>query len=522
MPQTEPQQKQQYILVFDHGTTSIRACVMNHDGKIVAIGQSNFEQVYPRPGWVEHRPNELWQLTLTVAEEALEKASASWQDIAGIGITNQRETVILWDVETGEPVYNAIVWQCRRTADFCAQLKAAGHEQRVRDKTGLVLDPYFSATKIRWLLDNVPKARDLLKQGRLRFGTVDTWILWHLSGRQLHLSDYTNASRTLLYNIHDLCWDTWLLKLFGIPEEILPQVQPSRKIYGHSDPKLTGGVRIPLASDIGDQQAALYGQKCWQPGKAKSTYGTGAFLMMHTGNKAIVSNTGMLSTIAASDDGEVAYALEGAIFIAGGAIEWLQKQMKCFTHPGEMDAMVKALSKVEQASGDTQGESQRVYFIPAFTGLGAPHWNATARGSITGLTQDTGPAHLVRGALEAMAYQTREVLEAMVADAETAKLHLNLEHLRIDGGVTRSQFLCQFLSDMLQVPILRTDDAELTAKGAAYLAGLAVGFWQSPDEIARLSESTERFSPGTLLSEPLRKQYYLGWQQAVSGLLRAN
>lgn len=493
-----------YVLVFDHGTTSIRACVMDKNGQIVGRNQSNFEQIYPKPGWVEHNPKQIWDLTLQVAENALKEIGATWRDVVSIGLTNQRETSILWDKDTGEPVYNAIVWQCRRTADFCQQMKSAGREELIHKKTGLVLDPYFSATKIRWILDNVPKAKQLLAENRLMFGTVDTWVLWHLSGRKLHVTDYTNASRTLLYHITDLKWDDELLKIFGIPENILPQVYPSKHQYGETDPGLTGGVSIPLTSVIGDQQAALYGQKCWQPGQSKSTYGTGAFLMMHTGDKPAFSKNGMLTTLAASDSGEVAYALEGAIFIAGGAIEWLQKKMKCFNHPSEMDGMVQALPG-----------NDHVYFVPAFTGLGAPHWDANVRGTITGLTQDSGPAHFVRAALEAMAYQTREVLEAMLQDASLADVNVNLDNLRIDGGVTRSEFLFQYLADMLQVPMCRTDDAELTAKGAGYLAGLAVGFWKDPSDILNLAETLERRTPGTLLQESDRNRTFSEWQLAV-------
>ncbi|MCE3236678.1 MAG: glpK, partial [Vampirovibrio sp.] len=402
---------------------------------------------------------------------------------------------------TGEPIYNAIVWQCRRTAERCEQLKRAGHAEAISQKTGLVVDAYFSASKIEWLMNNVPKANDLLKQNRLLFGTVDTWILWKLSGGKVHVTDFTNASRTMLYNIHDRQWDAELLRLFNIPAAILPEVQPSNAVVGTVDLALTDGVDVHLAGIAGDQQAALHGQKCWTPGTAKSTYGTGAFLVMNTGQQPVHSTQGLLTTLATDAQGNPAYALEGAIFFAGAAIEWLTKKLGAIEHVRDIDTLAQSLES-----------NEGVYLVPAFAGLGAPYWDANARGGIFGLTQDSGKAHLVRAALEAMAYQTREVLDSMQQEA-----HLALEALRVDGGVTRSDFLMQFLADMLNVPVVRMDDAELTAKGAGYLAGLAVGFWKSWEEIARLPEQTERFEPR--MDAAMRDTLMAGWRHAVSRVL---
>jgi glycerol kinase len=493
-----------YLLVFDHGTTSIRACLMNRDGAIVARNQEQFEQIYPQPGWVEHDANTLWQITQRVAKAVLQQQGIGWLDIAAVGLTNQRETTILWDKQTGQPIHNAIVWQCRRTAERCEQLKQQGHVAVIAQKTGLVVDAYFSASKIEWLLQNVPEAKELLAQDRLLFGTVDTWILWNLSGGKVHVTDTTNASRTMLYNIHERGWDADLLALFGVPESILPQVKPSNEIYGSLDPAFTDGVEVPLAGVAGDQQAALHGQKCWTPGTAKSTYGTGAFLVMNTGDQPIHSQQGLLTTLATNAQGNPAYALEGAIFFAGAAIEWLTKKLGAIEYVKDIDTLAHSLDS-----------NEGVYLVPAFAGLGAPYWDANARGGIFGITQDTGKAHLVRAALESMAYQTREVLDAMQQEG-----HLSLEVLKVDGGVTRSDFLMQFLADMLHVPVVRADDPELTAKGAGYLAGLAVGFWQSPDDILRLPEQTERFEPK--MSDSQRDTLMSGWRQAVQRILSSN
>lgn len=490
-----------HILVFDHGTTSIRACVMDRSGAIVARGQEQFEQIYPQSGWVEHNAETLWALTLQVAEVALKEAGIGWSQIAAAGLTNQRETVILWDRQTGKPVHNAIVWQCRRTADFCESLKQAGETDRIADKTGLVIDAYFSASKIHWLLKEVPEARTLLAENRLLFGTVDTYILWKLSGGKAHVTDVTNASRTMLYNIHERQWDEELLNLFGVPRSILPEVILSNQRFGVIDPAFTGGVEVPLAGIAGDQQAALHGQKCWTPGTAKSTYGTGAFLVMNTGQTPVRSHQGLLTTLATDAQGQPAYALEGAIFFAGAALEWLNKKLDVFGEMREVDQLASSIP-----------HNEGVYLVPAFAGLGAPYWDANARGGLFGLTQDTGKAHLVRAALESMAYQTQAVLSAMQEEAG-----LSLEALRVDGGVTRSDFLCRFLADILNVPVERADDPELTAKGTGYLAGLAVGFWKTPGEIRQLPEQTERFTPTMQADE--RTRLIEGWRQAVRRVL---
>jgi len=474
---------------------------MDRNGQIVARAQEQFEQIYPQPGWVEHNAETLWDVTLQVAAEVLKLHKIQWSDIAAVGLTNQRETSVLWDKETGKPIHHAIVWQCRRTADRCETIKQAGHAERIAQKTGLVVDAYFSGSKIQWLLENVPQAKELLAQNRLLFGTVDTWILWKLSGGKVHVTDPTNASRTMLYNIHNRQWDEELLTLFSVPREILPEVHPSRAVYGEVDLSLTGGVHVPLAGIAGDQQAALHGQKCWTPGTAKSTYGTGAFLVMNTGQQPVHSKEGLLTTLATDAEGNPAFALEGAIFFAGAALEWLTKKLDAIAHVSEIDPLAQSLSS-----------NEGVYLVPAFAGLGAPYWDANARGGIFGLTQDTGKAHLVRAALESMAYQTREVLDAMQREADLA-----LNVLRVDGGVTRSDFLCQFLADMLNVPVERLDDPELTAKGAGYLAGLAVGFWASPGEILSMPEQTERFTPRMDASD--RESLMQGWKAAVQRVL---
>jgi glycerol kinase len=490
-----------YILVFDHGTTGVRACIINHHGTIVAQGYEKVPQIYPQPGWVEHDPTVLWNMTLKVAQEALRQLATDWSAVAAIGITNQRETVIVWDATTGKPVHNAIVWQCRRTSQWCDTLKASGHAPMLQEKTGLVVDPYFSASKIRWLFDHVPQINGLKSSGNLRFGTVDTWILWNLSGGACHVTDPTNASRTQLYNIHTRAWDPELLALFDLPREILPEVKGSGEVVGETDPRYTDGEKIPLAGIAGDQQAALFGQKCWAPGSAKSTYGTGAFLMMNLGDQSVTSRQGLLTTLGCKPDGQPCYAFEGAIFTAGATLEWIQQTLGFVQSPKEFDPLAQSLP-------DNQG----VYLVPAFAGLGAPYWDPQARGAIFGLTQGTGKAHFVRAALEAMAYQTREVLEAMQEEGG-----LRLESLRVDGGVSRSNFLLQFLADMLAVPVIRTGNAESTTMGAAYLAGLAVGFWSSPQEIADLPESQERFEPA--MAEHRRNELYAGWRQAISHVL---
>ena len=491
-----------YILVFDHGTTSVRACLTDHTGRITARSGQAIPQIYPQPGWVEQDAMALWHVTLEVAHKVLQ--GIGWERIVVAGIANQRETVILWDRETGEPVHPAIVWQCRRTAEFCEQLKQSGHAETIAQKTGLVIDAYFSASKIHWLLNRIPEAATLRDQNRLLFGTVDTWILWKLSGGSLHITDLTNASRTMLFNIHEKRWDADLLTLFGVPECMLPTVKASNEIYGCIDLALTGGVVIPLAGNVGDQQAALYGQKCWTAGSAKITYGTGAFLLMNTGTEAVRSRKGLLTTLATDAMGESVFALEGAVFFAGATLEWLQNKLNAFSDFSEVDLLANSLPN-----------NGGVYLVPAFAGLGAPHWNANARTLLTGVTQESGRTHLVRAALEAMAYQTREVLDVMQAEAG-----LTLDVLRVDGGVTRSGFLMQFLADILNRPVLRTDDPELTAKGAGYLAGLAVGYWRDPEAIRRLPETLECFKP--TMDAARREALFAGWKQAVRRAIYPN
>ncbi|MGE0200284.1 MAG: glycerol kinase GlpK [Candidatus Melainabacteria bacterium] len=488
-----------FILALDHGTTSIRACLMDREGRIVSTGQQPVEQIYPRPDWVEHDANQLWHATLVVCEKALAEHGATWRDVAAIGLTNQRETVVLWDRESGKPVANAIVWQCRRTSPACAQLRKEGHAAMIQVKTGLVIDPYFSATKLQWLLREHSSAAIKAMQGKLAFGTVDTWISWNLSGRQLHVTDVTNASRTMLFNIHTRQWDDELLALFEVPGSLLPEVHPSQGVLGNTDPAVTDGVAVPIAALCGDQQAALFGQKCWQPGLAKSTYGTGAFLMMTTGREPVQSRRGLLTTLAPGLNGLPVYAMEGAVFIAGAALEWLQHKLHCFDDISQVDALATSIA-------DNRG----VYFVPAFTGLGAPYWDAAARGVLCGLTQDTGKAHLVRAALEAMVFQTKEVLDVMEAESG-----VRLACLRVDGGVTRSRFLMQMMANVLNIPVARSADAELTAKGAGYLAGLAVGFWKNADALAALPEQWETFEPDPTFTETERQRLLGEWQAAV-------
>lgn len=490
-----------YILVLDHGTTGIRACLMDGEGAFVAKGYKQFKQIKPKPGWVEHNANTLWKTTLNVIDKAFEESGIGWNQVQAIAMTNQRETTVLWDSKTGKPIHNAIVWQCRRTTDFCEDLKKQpGAAEEIQDKTGLVIDPYFSASKIRWLLDNVPKAKDLLKQGRLRFGTVDSWILWNLSGGKMHVTDKTNASRTELYNIHTKQWDPELLARFGVPAEILPKVAESNEVYGNSDPSLTGSESVPLAGCAGDQQAALFGQKCWEAGTAKSTFGTGAFLVMNLGDTSIKSKKGLLTTLVCNREGQSAFGLEGSIFNAGTILEWL-KNMGVLKTPKDVDKLAGSLDSNED-----------VYFVPALSGLGAPYWDPKATGMIDGLTLRTGPAQVTRAAVESIAYMTREVLDAM--QAESGK---KLSALRVDGGVTRSNFFMQFLSDILGIPVIRTDESELTAKGAGYLAGLATGFWKSPDEIQRLTERQQVFEPK--LPEEKRQALFQKWLQTVKKVL---
>ena len=485
-----------YILSLDQGTTSSRAILFNESGEMVSTAQKEFKQYYPQPGWVEHDPMEIWETQLEVARAAIEKRGISAEDIAGIGITNQRETTILWDKRNGKPVHNAIVWQCRRTAPYCDSLQEQGWADKIREKTGLLIDAYFSGTKIRWILQNVPEAKALAEHGNLLFGTIDTWLIWNLTGGQVHATDYSNASRTMFFNIHTLEWDKEILDLLEIPESILPEVRPSSGVFGNTLPLLFGAP-IPVAGVAGDQQAALFGQACFSPGTAKNTYGTGGFLLMNTGDEPVSSKNGLVTTIAWGLDGKITYALEGSIFVAGAAIQWLRDELKLISSAGETEGLCKEVP-------DTCG----VYMVPAFVGLGAPYWDPYARGILTGLTRGANRNHIVRATVESMAYQTYDVLHAMEQDAG-----IPLAELRVDGGAAANSFLLQFQSDITGVPVLRPSTLETTALGAAYLAGLAVGYWDDLTEIRRNWQVSAAFNPS--LSHEEAEEKMAGWHHAV-------
>jgi glycerol kinase len=494
---------QPFILSLDQGTTSSRAIVFDSQGHVVAISQKEFPQYYPQPGWVEHNPEEIASSQLEVAREVLKKAKAHPSSIAGIGITNQRETTVVWNRKTGSPVYNALVWQDKRTAPFIDQLKKQGVEQGVKEKTGLVLDTYFSASKIRWILDHVDGARKLVQQGDLLFGTIDTWLLWKLSGGKLHITDYSNASRTLLFNINTLQWDPYLLDLFNIPWSMMPEVRNSSEVYGSTLPGLLGEGTLPVSGIAGDQQAALFGQGCFEEGQAKNTYGTGCFMLMNTGSKRISSGSGLLTTIAWKTLEGLTYALEGSVFIAGAAVQWLRDGLKLIKNSDESETLASSVT-------DTGG----VYLVPAFAGLGAPYWDMHARGVISGLTQGTTYRHLVRAALESIAYQSRDVIEAMEKDAG-----IPLTILNVDGGASRNNFLMQFQSDILGIPVTRPVQTESTAFGVACLAGLAAGIW----DMKRLHDlrTTDRvFIP--VMAAAKRQELYEGWSRAVSMITQKN
>ena len=485
-----------YILSLDQGTTSSRAILFNESGEMMSSAQKEFKQYYPNPGWVEHDPMEIWNTQLEVARAAIEKLGISAENVAAIGITNQRETTILWDKRNGKPVHNAIVWQCRRTAPTCDSLKEAGWADKIREKTGLLIDAYFSATKIRWILQNVPEAKELAKSGNLLFGTIDTWLIWNLTGGQVHATDYSNASRTMLFNIHTLEWDKEILELLEIPASILPEVRPSSGVFGNTLPLLFGAA-IPVAGVAGDQQAALFGQACFSPGTAKNTYGTGGFLLMNTGDTPVSSKNGLVTTIAWGLGGKITYALEGSIFVAGAAIQWLRDELKLISSAGETECLCKEVP-------DTCG----VYLVPAFVGLGAPYWDPYARGALTGLTRGANRSHIVRATVESMAYQTYDVLHAMEQDAG-----IPLAELRVDGGAAANSFLLQFQSDITGVPVLRPSTLETTALGAAYLAGLAVGYWDDLTEIRRNWQVSAAFNPE--LSQEKAEEKVNGWHHAV-------
>jgi glycerol kinase len=485
-----------YILALDQGTTSSRAIIYNREGTIVKIAQKEFTQIYPKAGWVEHDPMEIWGSQSGVASEILATTGIPAEEIAAIGITNQRETTIVWEKQTGKPVYNAIVWQCRRTAGICDELKASGMEKYIRENTGLVLDAYFSGTKVKWILDNVEGARQKAQNGELLFGNVDTWLIWNLTKGKVHVTDYSNASRTMLFNIKELKWDEYILKQLDIPASMLPAVKPSSAVYGVTDAKILGA-EIPIAGDAGDQQAALFGQVCYSPGMVKNTYGTGCFMLMLTGEKLVHSENGLLTTIAWGVNNKVEYALEGSIFIAGAAIQWLRDGLKIIYDAKDSDYFA---TKVPDSLG--------VYVVPAFVGLGAPYWDMYARGAILGLTRGTTTNHIIRATLESIAYQTRDVLEVMRTDSG-----IGLRELRVDGGACANDFLMQFQSDILGVPVERPEIIETTALGAAYLAGLAIGFWKDQSMIAEQRKVNRKFRP--YMSDDKKEKLYAGWKKAV-------
>ncbi len=488
---------EKYILSIDQGTTSSRAVIFNHDGEIVNVAQKEFKQFYPEPGLVEHDPHEIWVSVMAVLSSVLTEADIKPNQIEGIGITNQRETTVVWDAETGDPVYNAIVWQDRRTADICDDLKDKGLEDKIRQKTGLVVDAYFSGTKIKWILDNVEGTREKAEAGKLRFGTIDSWLVWKLTGGNVHVTDYTNASRTMIYNIHDLEWDRDLLELLDIPESMLPEVKSSSEIYGQTVDYHFFGQNVPVAGIAGDQQAATFGQGCYTKGMAKNTYGTGCFMLMNTGDEAVISENGLLTTIAWGLDGEVKYALEGSIFIAGAAVQWLRDELKLIEEAPDSEYYA---TKVDGTDG--------VYVVPAFTGLGAPYWDMYARGAIVGLTRGSSKEHLIRATLESLAYQTRDVLEAMEADSG-----IELKELKVDGGAVANDFLMQFQADILGSGVERPEITETTALGSAYLAGLAVGYWEDKDEILAKRKVDTVFNPE--MDEDKKEKLYAGWKKAV-------
>ncbi|MBU5592367.1 glycerol kinase GlpK [Clostridium sp. MSJ-4] len=486
-----------YVMALDQGTTSSRCILFNERGLIVSVAQKEFTQIYPKGGWVEHDPMEIWSSQFSVAIEAMAKIGADATDIAAIGITNQRETTVVWDKRTGIPVYNAIVWQCRRTAEYCDEVKAQGYDKIIREKTGLLLDAYFSGTKVKWILDNVEGARKKAEDGHLIFGTIDTWLIWNLTKGRVHVTDYSNASRTLLFNIHDLQWDEELLKLFNIPKSMLPEVKPSSFVYGNSD-KVLFGHEIPIAGVAGDQQAALFGQICHEEGTAKNTYGTGCFMLMNTGEKAVTSKSGLLTTIAWGIDGKVEYALEGSVFVAGAAIQWLRDEMRMIKNAPDSEEYAVQVE-------DTDG----VYLVPAFVGLGAPYWDPYARGTVVGLTRGTKKEHFIRATLESLAYQTNDILKAMQEDSG-----IELKALKVDGGACANNFLMQFQSDILNVQVDRPEVIETTALGAAYLAGLAVKYWESKEDVARNWALSKAFMPD--MEEAKRKNLLKGWHEAVN------
>ncbi|MDQ8006744.1 MAG: glycerol kinase GlpK [Pedobacter sp.] len=487
-----------FILSLDQGTTSSRAIVFNHSGEIIAIAQKEFTQIYPKAGWVEHNPNEIWSTQLSVATEVIAKAGLTATDIEAIGITNQRETTVVWDRNTGKPIYNAIVWQDRRTSEYCISIKEQGKAKAIQDKTGLIIDSYFSATKIRWILENVEGAREKAENGDLAFGTIDSWLIWNLTGGKVHVTDVSNASRTMIYNIHSLSWDDELLALFDIPKSMLPEVKSSSEVYGTTAGNILAA-QLPIAGIAGDQQSALFGQMCTQPGMVKNTYGTGCFMLMNIGKTAKTSNNNLLTTIAWQINGEVNYALEGSIFIAGAVVQWLRDELGLIQKSADVETLAQQVE-------DTNG----VYIVPAFAGLGAPYWNQDARGTITGITRGTNKSHIARAALESIAYQTMDVLNAIQADAGTP-----IAELRVDGGATANNLLMQFQANLLDCKVIRPEVTEVTAIGAAYLAGLATGFWKDINDIKLQWKINKTFTA----NEKVSTERIKGWQQAIKAAI---
>ena len=491
---------EKYVMALDQGTTSCRCILYNHEGRPAGMAQEEFTQIFPKSGWVEHDPMEIWNRQLSVCRKAMEGINAKAENIDSIGITNQRETTVVWDRQTGKPVYNAIVWQCRRTAEFCRDLVNTGLESAVREKTGLVIDPYFSGTKIRWILDNVPQARHLAGEGRLLFGTIETWLIWNLTVGRVHVTDYSNASRTMMFNIHELRWDQELLEMLGVPESILPEPVPSSRIYGYTSPELFGG-EIPISGAAGDQQAALFGQTCFDNGEAKNTFGTGGFVLVNTGSRPVKSEKGLLTTIAWGIEDKVCYALEGSVFVSGAVIQWLRDELGIIGTSRETEEIARSVP-------DTAG----AYVVPAFTGLGAPYWDPYARGTITGLSRGVNRNHIVRAALEAMAYQTWDLLEAMAED-----LGSPIRRLKVDGGAAENSFLLEFLADILGQKVYRPECIETTSLGAAYLAGMATGYWKSMDDIRDNWQIDRIFEPS--MEEEKRRTLLEGWHKAVGRAL---
>lgn len=488
---------EKYVMALDAGTTSNRCILFNKKGEICSVAQREFPQYYPHPGWVEHDGNQIWATQISVAVEAMQKINADPSQIVSIGITNQRETTLVWDKETGEPVYHAIVWQCRRTAEYCDMLKDQGYSDMIREKTGLLIDPYFSGTKLKWILDNVPGARQKAEAGQLLFGTVETWLIWKLTKGRVHVTDYSNASRTMMFNIHTLQWDKDILELLNIPASMLPTPKPSSCVYGYTDASFLGA-EIPIAGAAGDQQCALFGQTCFDVGDVKNTYGTGGFLLMNTGKEPVTSQNGLVTTIAWGLNNEITYALEGSIFVAGAAIQWLRDEMRLIESSVDSEYYAKKVH-------DTNG----CYVVPAFTGLGAPYWDPYARGMIIGITRGVNKNHIIRATLESMAYQVNDVIRAMEADA-----HVSLGQLKVDGGACANNLLCQMQTDICRAPVLRPKCVETTAMGAAYLAGLATGYWQDLDEIRTNWQLDKLFTPVMTLAQSQKQ--IAGWKKAVA------